>query len=61
VLDFGIDDNSGPGNEVAFMARQYLDGLTLNEYLDANGPFDPDEGINAQSLSNARRIESLRL
>ena len=40
VFDYGIDEE----NHVAFMARQYLNGLTLQEHLKSEGPFSPEEG-----------------
>ena len=42
VFEYGVDEE----NHVAFMARQYLDGVTLDNYIEENGPMDADEGID---------------
>ena len=40
VFDYDINKE----NEVAWMARQYLDGLTLGKTIETKGPFDDETG-----------------
>ena len=41
VLDFGVTETGGP-----FMAMEYIDGVSLFDYINANGPLEIDQTID---------------